>query len=263
MNEYNIYGEKDIKLVLVHGGPGARGSMKDLALMLSDEFGVLELNQTKYSIDELIEDMKHHIDNHCKQEIVLLGHSWGAWLVCLYTAKYPENIKKLVFVGSGCFNEDYVREFNATRMSRLSPEEKSYFDTLMKELNSDDLSTKNAIMKKFGALMGKLDTYEYIENENASVGQGDFMIYNSIWPEASSLRRTGQLLDITKHLSVPLHVIQGEYDSHNIKGILEPFNQMDIDYDYNLLTKCGHYPWREKHAKDAFIEIIKSITNKR
>ncbi|MBI9012447.1 MAG: alpha/beta hydrolase [Clostridiales bacterium] len=260
MNDYNIYGEEDIKLVLVHGGPGARGSMKDLALMLSDELGVLEINQTKCSIDELIEDMKVCIDNHCKEQFVLLGHSWGAWLICLYAARYPENINKLVLVGSGCFNEDYVREFNNTRMSRLSPKERVYFDSLVKELNSGDMSVKNDVMKKFGALMGKLDTYAYIENEQASVGQGDFKMYDSIWSEASSLRRNGQLLDIVKCLSVPLHVVQGDYDSHNIKGIIEPFDQLDIDYDFNLLTKCGHYPWREKYAKDTFIEIIKGIS---
>lgn len=260
MNDYNTYGKQDIQLVLVHGGPGARGSMKDLALMLADDIGVLEVNQTKYTIDALIEDMKDYIDTLCNQPVVLLGHSWGAWLICLYAAKYPENIKQLVLVGSGSFTSDYVRAFNNTRMSRLSPKDKKRFDSLMEAFHSEDLSTKNDVMKEFGELMGKLDTYAYLDNVHASVGQSDFEMFHAIWGEASALRNSNQLLQTAKTLSVPMHIIQGDYDSHDIRGILEPFHKANIECAHSLLEKCGHYPWREKHARDAFLDIIRSIT---
>lgn len=259
MNNYSKYGDKDIQLILVHGGPGARGSLQNLALMLSHEMGILEIQQTEYTIDGLIEEMKRYFDMHCKQPVVLLGHSWGAWLVCLYAARYPEMIKKLILVGSGPFDEAYVKGCNETRMSRLSKAERPYFEELMKKLQSEDLFIKDEVMKAFGALMGKLDTYEVLENEKSSVGQGDFKMYNAIWPEAAAMRKSGNLLAEAKHLTVPLHIIQGEYDSHNIKGILEPFDQFEIPYTYDHLCKCGHYPWREKYAQKSFLEIIKHM----
>lgn len=257
MDKFITYGTKTINLVLVHGGPGARGSLKDLATMISSQIGVLEINQSKLTIDELIEEMKDCIEKNCDNKVVLLGHSWGAWLVCLFAHKYPEYVRKILLVSSGCFEEKYVEKFNKRRMSRLNIDEKQLFDVLMKDFTSDDLSIKDEVMGKFGELMGKLDTYDYEENEYFENGKPSFEMYNSIWSEASNLRRTGELLNITKKITVPIHIIQGEYDSHSLDGIIEPFDINAIDYTFDLLEKCGHYPWREKRAKMEFIDIIK------
>lgn len=257
MPDYKIYGS-DIQVVLVHGGPGARNSMTDLALLLSKDLGVLEINQTKYTIDELIEEMKICIRSNTQNKLVLLGHSWGAWLVCMYAAKYPADVKSLILVGSGSFDESYLSDFHQTRMNRLSNKDKTHFDQLMAVFNSDK-ANKDPLMKEFGQLMAKLDTYDYMDNEHASIGDGDYKMYASIWPEASAFRQHGQLLEVTKALSIPLHVVQGSYDSHQIRGIKEPFDKAGITCDYHILKKCGHYPWRETYAKDAFIDLIKHI----
>ena len=54
-----LYGGKPYKVVLVHGGPGAIGSLKGFAEELSElsKVGVVEAIQSKYSIDELIEEL--------------------------------------------------------------------------------------------------------------------------------------------------------------------------------------------------------------
>lgn len=253
MNNNNIYG-KDIKIVLVHGGPGARGSMSDLAEALSEYVGVLEINQSKYTIDELIEEMKGYIEECCNHKVALLGHSWGAWLVCLFAYKYPEYINKIIMVGSGSFDQKYVQTFHKRRLSRLSNEERVYYDELMKDFTSDDMSIKDEVMSKFGELMGKLDTYESLGATNN--GEGNFKMFNAIWSEAASLRKTGELLEMTKEVNVPIHVIQGDYDSHHIDGIIEPFDKVNIKYTYDIIEKCGHYPWREKFGKDTFIRLV-------
>lgn len=47
-----LYGEEPYRVVLVHGGPGAIGSLKEFAQELSErlQMGVVEALQTKYSI---------------------------------------------------------------------------------------------------------------------------------------------------------------------------------------------------------------------
>lgn len=54
-----LYGKSPYKSVLVHGGPGAAGSLRGFAGELSklSEAGVVEAIQSKYSIDELIEEL--------------------------------------------------------------------------------------------------------------------------------------------------------------------------------------------------------------
>ncbi len=256
MNEYNVYGRKEVNLVLVHGGPGARGSLKDLAVMMSGDLGILEINQTKLSIKELIEDMNKYITKICKSKVVLLGHSWGAWLVCLYAYRHPDKVKKLILVGSGSFDIKYVKEFNDRRLSRLSKDEKNEYDILMKNFMSNNFSNKDEVMTEFGKLMAKLDTYEFQDNEYSTIGEASFQMFNSIWNEASNLRKTGELINMMKEVDVPIHVIHGDYDSHEIKGILEPFEEYGIHCTYDVIKKCGHYPWREKYGKNEFIDII-------
>ena len=53
-----LHGNAPYKYVLVHGGPGAVGSLRGFAeeLSRSSKEGVVEATQSKYSIDGLIEE---------------------------------------------------------------------------------------------------------------------------------------------------------------------------------------------------------------
>ena len=54
-----LYGNAPYKIVLVHGGPGAIGSLKGFAKELSNllQVGVVEALQSKYTIAELIDEL--------------------------------------------------------------------------------------------------------------------------------------------------------------------------------------------------------------
>ncbi len=85
-----LYGQDPFSLVLVHGGPGAAGSMSILADNLSEEMGVIESLQTKLTIDDLIEELHQDIVGSTKNKVTLVGHSWGAMLSLLFTNRYPK-----------------------------------------------------------------------------------------------------------------------------------------------------------------------------
>ena len=74
-----LYGNAPYKIVLVHGGPGAIGSLKGFAQELNElsQIGVMEAIQSKYSIDELIEELYNQIKDNCSDKVSLAGHSWG------------------------------------------------------------------------------------------------------------------------------------------------------------------------------------------
>ena len=75
-----LYGNAPYKIVLVHGGPGAIGSLKGFARELNElsQMSVIEALQSKYSIDELLEELYNQIKDNCKEKVSLIGHSWGA-----------------------------------------------------------------------------------------------------------------------------------------------------------------------------------------
>ena len=61
MNITRRYGSAPYSVVLVHGGPGAKGSLKPMAEELSLQNGVLEPFQTRYSIEELIQELHEQV----------------------------------------------------------------------------------------------------------------------------------------------------------------------------------------------------------
>lgn len=125
-----LYGEAPYKVVLVHGGPGAIGSLKGFARELSDtaKIGVVEAIQSKYSIPELIEELYEQIKDNCSEVVTLVGHSWGAWLVALFAEKYPELVENVILVGCAPLEDKYVSEIGERRFANLTGEESAIYE---------------------------------------------------------------------------------------------------------------------------------------
>lgn len=147
-----VYGE-DIKVVLVHGGPGDRGGLSDLAWLLSERVGVLEIYQSSLSITQLVEDMNEIIREHCDAPVVLLGHSWGAWLVSIFAQAYPLLVKKIILVSSGSFTNQYGKVIQEIRNSRLTEEKQMTYDRLMKAFSSENTNIKDQAMAQLGTFL--------------------------------------------------------------------------------------------------------------
>ena len=78
METIRKYGTAPYKIGLVHGGPGAAGSLKNLAEKLSADYGVLEFLQSAKSVNGQIEELKEQVICSCQHPVILIGHSWGA-----------------------------------------------------------------------------------------------------------------------------------------------------------------------------------------
>jgi pimeloyl-ACP methyl ester carboxylesterase len=251
------YGNAPYEVVVIHGGPGAPGEMAPVAEELSSNYGILEPLQTKDSIDEQVEELKSMLDENSSKPIILLGWSWGAWLTFIFTAKYPTYVKKLILVGSGPFEENYAKEIMVTRLSRLTEDEKTKLNSLMESLNNSSSKNTEILMKDFGRLMSKADSYQPISHDN-TVTEFQLDIYKKVWSEASELRKSGKLIEYAKDIQCPVVAIHGDYDPHPSDGVKIPLSKKIKDFKFVLLKNCGHHPWYEKLAKDKFCEILRS-----
>ena len=267
MKNLRKYGKAPFSIAVIHGGPGARGEMKPVALELSKTRGILEPLQTATSINGQIKELKNILNKHAKLPVILIGHSWGAWFSFIFTARYPKLVKKLILISSGTFEEKYVSQIMKTRLSRLGHKERNELNTYIKLMNKQKVSeltlkrlTKkigdNLVFVKFGELMSKTDSFKPIILKNKVDFQLDIM--QGVWKQAESLRKSGKLLGLAKQIQCPVIAIHGDYDPHPSEGVRKPLSRSIKNFRFIILENCGHTPWIERQARDKIFRILKS-----
>jgi len=257
MKNLRSYGKAPFDIAVIHGGPGAPGYMAPVALELSSGMGVLEPLQTESSLEGQIQELHDVLINNANLPVKLIGSSWGAWLIFIFTAEYPSFVKKLILIGSGPFEEKYSLNILKTRLERLSEKERRealFFMTVLEELNNDQ--DKNTILDQLGNLFTKADAYDPL-TLNTSDLEVQFHIYQSVWSDAANLRQSGELLKLGKQIQCPVLAIHGDYDPHPAEGVQKPLSTVLKHFQFILLKNCGHLPWIEKEARDKFYKILK------
>jgi proline iminopeptidase len=112
-------------VILVHGGPGHSSlSFKNSIDFLAEQTRVIYYDQrgsgnsqvksksTDYTIEQLVEELETLRREVVKaKKIILIGHSFGGALVQRYALKYPEQVEKIVLVGSIRINNGMGNRF--------------------------------------------------------------------------------------------------------------------------------------------------------
>jgi len=256
------YGEPPFRVAVVHGGPGAGGEMAPVARHLAPCFGVLEPIQTRTSLEGQVEELATILQEHGDLPATLVGFSWGAWLSFILAARSPALVRKLILVGSGPFEQEYVAQLAETRSSRLSAEERAEFESIVATLGDPAPrggEDRDAQLARLGALAEKTDTYDPLPDESPasdSVGaRGD--IFQGVWQDAAELRRSGQLLELGRQIGCPVVAIHGTSDPHPAEGVRQPLAALLPGFRFIALENCGHKPWIERQARDTFYRVLR------
>lgn len=260
METVRTYGSEPFRVVVIHGGPGALGSVAPIARQLGQRRGVLEPLQTATTLNGQVEELRRVVERHATPPVIFIGHSWGAWLSALATAAYPDLVRKLILVGSGPFEEQYVPTIAENRFKRLSHEEQEEYQRLVDQLEREASPGRAASLARLGELSEKTDAYDPIELPTDTVdleGLADpVAMYQSVWPQAASLRATGELLWRVATITCPVVALHGEYDPHPAAGIQQPLAARLQDFQMIVLKQCGHTPWAERQAREKFYELL-------
>ena len=251
------YGQSPYAVAVVHGGPGAPGSLAPVARELSRNRGVIEHMESARTIEGQVRELLDVLQEHGPPPVTLIGHSWGAWLVFIFAARYPQMARKLILVGSGPFEERYAAGIMDTRLARLSEEEKQQVSALTSSLQSPGATNRTTLFSLYGALMSKADAFDPLPDDRNEIVEFQENVYQEVWPEAMRLRQTGGLLTLAKDIRCPVVAIHGDYDPHPAEGVKEPLGRALKDFRFVLLEKCGHEPWKERAARDRFYRILK------
>jgi len=259
MMNFRTYGDKPYRAAVVHGGPGAPGSAAAIARELSGEWGILEPLQTATTLQGQVQELYETVCSHGAAPVTLIGHSWGAWLSFILASEHPQCVSKLILVCSGPFEEHYVAELEEKRFGRMSPGEKAEAESIIQYLYSAGNEKKDEKLARLGELVEKSDNYdvEEIKTDAADRISAEGYTYQQVWNEADKLRSSGQLLEYARKIKCPVIAIHGDYDPHPAEGVREPLSRIIGDFRFHLLEKCGHTPWKERHAREEFYHILK------
>ena len=261
MDNLKKHGAPPFAVAVVHGGPGAPGEVAAVAHELSSTAGVLEPLQTAATIDGQVQELRAIIEANASPPLTLIGFSWGSWLSCILASYHPELVKKLILVSSGPIDEKYASSIMETRLRRLHGADKKEAAYLYQALDVAAPSKSNYCdnLSRFRELISKADSFDLLPDEGEEI-QLNIDTYRAVWDEACRLRSSGRLVEIVRRIKCPVAAIHGDYDPHPADGVKYPFSWAIKDFRFVLLHKCGHYPWRERNARNLFYRILKAET---
>ncbi len=246
------YGDPPHTVAVVHGGPGAPGSLAPVARELAGAgWGVLEPLQTARTLDGQVEELHAVLAAHGQLPVALIGWSWGAMLSFITAARHPETVRTLILVSSGVFDARYAPAIMETRLSRLDAADRRALEDAFRHL--DDPA---ALAFVGSTLKHKTDSVDLLADPDQDVLEVQSDVYNAVWADACALRESGDLVALGRAIRCPVIAIHGDYDPHPLAGIRDPLTPVLDDFRVVTLARCGHYPWQERHARTAFFELL-------
>jgi pimeloyl-ACP methyl ester carboxylesterase len=251
------HGNAGPTVLVLHGGPGAVGSAKELARGLSDTFTVIEPWQRCSGGDEPLTVARHVADLHevlqsvrSRQLPALVGESWGAMLALAYVAEYPDNAGPIVLVGCGTFDKEsraLGAKIREERIAEYITEHPQYVDDL-------DLSLNDRIIKWHEIT----DNYAPILSTSQTRTEAfDMLAHTETWEDMLRCQEIGLYPGAFSSINSPVIMLHGSYDPHPGRMIRNNLKPYLPQLEYREFDKCGHEPAIEKFARNEFFTAMR------
>ena len=251
------HGDAGPCVVVLHGGPGAPGSAGGLARGLADGFCVVEPFQRRagdvpLTVAQHVVDLRDVILTHCPDEPPsLVGSSWGAMLALAYAAERPDRLSRLALVGCGSFDLHARARLNAILEDRMGGPLRRRLATLEDEIDDPDER-----LATIGRLIEPLYAVDHLESDGDSE-PCDARGHAETWEDMIRLQHDGTYPAAFSAIEAPVLMLHGDHDPHPGSLIRDSLLPVLHQLRYVELSSCGHYPWRERGARDLFFETLR------
>lgn len=253
MLKVRSYGSSGPGVIVVHGGPGACGSMAQVARGISDSFRVLEPFQSSIgtTVADHVADL-HRVVESCGDGAApaLVGHSWGAMLSLAYAATYPKVVGPIVLVCSGTFDRQSRERFGANMEKRMDADMRRRLDRLKQ------LPDPNERFRLLGDFTMQLYSYD-LATTDQEIDESEPGANSETWEDMVRLQGEGVYPTAFAAIKSPVLMLHGAADPHPggmIRASLEPILPQ---LEYREWERCGHYPWLETATRDEFFSVLR------
>ncbi|QYK52348.1 MAG: alpha/beta hydrolase [Fimbriimonadaceae bacterium] len=247
------------KLFLIHGGPGAQGSLHGLSNSLPVKLRPREILQ-RYSgdlpltVDQHITDMAAIIQEPAN----ILGHSWGAMLSLSFASQYPSRCQHIILVGCGTYSTKSRAEYERRINERTNPIRKAELKAAVANANSD--TERQAAFRAYAEYATSLQAYSPIVDPYPdALTKFDPDGHAETWRDA--IRLQSEDIEPSRFASItcPVTLIQGRQDPHPGELIFQDLKPHLPQLEYIEISDCGHEPWLEKYARHNFLKCIEQL----
>lgn len=251
------YGETGPTVILLHGGPGAPGSMAPVARLLASEFHLLEPWQRASGPEPLtvarhVQDLLDLVDARCPSGAALLvGHSWGAMLALAFAAAHPDRAAGLALIGCGTFDTKSRADLLATLDGRMSVALRKTLLGLVESVPDPD-----ARLAKTAELLLPIYAHDPVTTD-LELGPCDARAYRESWDDMLRQQEKGVFPAAFTAITAPVLMLHGRDDPHPADSIRASLAAVIPHLEYREWRRCGHYPWIERHTQGEFAEALR------
>jgi len=114
-------------------------------------------------------------------------------------------------------------------------------------------------MKRKYEIIARVSDYDCfpVEGEEHKDETFDIQGHTETWSDMLRLQSQRIYPSGFADIIAPVLMLHGDYDPHPGPTIRDGLLPFIPHLEYFELPKCGHEPWRERHARDRFFEVLK------
>lgn len=246
-------------IIVLHGGPGLSQDYllpqmlelaKDHEVIFYDQRGsgqslTTELNHDYINIDKFTEDLEQLRTELDLNNIILLGHSWGAFLAMSYAIKHPHSVSQMILLNPAPVNQKGQSDFIETVSKKLKPINKELSPLFnYHEFENLDHHTITKLYKKLFTVYFADAKHAGLLNlamsKNAALS--GFLVNELLEPEINE--QLVHFIPRLKQLNIPTLIVHGNKDvipRETAQEIHSAIKKSTIIY----LNNCGHFPYLE------------------
>lgn len=263
------------KLYLIHGGPGAQGTLHGLAASLPPHLQPREILQTyaaeltqvprpsqsesreeTLTVTRHVEDMAQII----REPANILGHSWGAMLALSFASQHPHLCNQIILVGCGTYSPTSRKEYERRIAERTDIERKNWLKEAIHNAQTED--ERDAAFKAYGDYATSIQAFDPIPDPYPDPNpKYDPEGHAQTWIDAMRLQEEGIEPARFATIKCPVTLIQGKQDPHPGHLICDDLEPYISQLEYIELDQCGHEPWLERHSRILFLSLIEDLCN--
>jgi proline iminopeptidase len=271
---YRIVGDGDgIPLLALHGGPGfphnAFGCMGRLGderpVVFYDQLGCGKSDRPQdtslWVMERFIEEVATVRERLGLEEIVLLGHSWGAALAVEYLLRKPAGVTKLILMGPLISAKRWLDD-TARLKAQLPAEILATIEKHERAGTTDSDEFKNAARVYYDKHVCRVDPKPRSFLESTEGFGSD--VYNVMWGpnEFTCLGplRQYERMERLHEIQAPTLFLCGRYDEATPESV-ELFHRRMPGSQMHVFEGSSHMPQLEQ--PDEFLEVMRAFLNGR
>jgi pimeloyl-ACP methyl ester carboxylesterase len=257
--EVREYGKSGPTVVLLHGGPGAPGSVASLARDLASDFRIREPLQRQSGNKTLT------VEGHCldlaavaPERMLLVGWSWGAMLALSFASRYPARVSAVALVGCGAYDIPSRAIYQKTLDDRLGPKGRSRVAALQRKLQSEtDGAKRDRLLAEVAEVVSRAQAFA-ADTRIKDALRVDSRGHEETWRDVLRLQREGIEPSGFRTITAPVIMLHGDDDPHPGTATRDVLRRCIPHLEYICFARCGHVPWAEPYARNAFLETLKN-----